>query len=169
MTVQSGRIERIAYQFVVSQHIPQIPFVDKKTSYLILYVNSATQPYSLRLPPFPKFYTFDIVLSFPFISIRFPYVKKKKKKRAMNLLDLLLLSIGASIALVGGTTTLLTFSDSNCTSFIESLEGEDGFPSGECMNFKDQSASSYSSFMVNTLDSGCSSMLDFSFSSYELE
>ncbi|KAI1771014.1 acyl-CoA N-acyltransferase [Hypoxylon cercidicola] len=44
----------------------------------------------------------------------------------------------------------------SCTTFVESLDGEDGFPEGACTNFEDQSASPYSSFMINTVDLGCS-------------
>lgn len=54
------------------------------------------------------------------------------------------------------TSTILTFSDSACKAFAESLEARDGFPDGQCTNFKTQAISSYSSLMINTVDLGCS-------------
>ncbi|KAI1082701.1 hypothetical protein F5B20DRAFT_480868 [Whalleya microplaca] len=75
----------------------------------------------------------------------------------MTCLLLLALSFGIllNLTIVEGATTILTFSDLNCTSFRQTLQGADGFPDGDCTNFEDQVATPYSSFMINTVDSGC--------------
>lgn len=67
-------------------------------------------------------------------------------------------SVAIRIFIVEGTTTLLTFSDNNCVSFVESLEGADGFYDGTCTNFWDQSTSPHNSFMIDAVDLGCLSM-----------
>ncbi|KAH9886776.1 hypothetical protein F4778DRAFT_438446 [Xylariomycetidae sp. FL2044] len=75
------------------------------------------------------------------------------------MLSLLLLSLAHCVLdRVGGvdaTSTILTFSDPNCTTFIETLTAPDGFPDGLCTKFSNQVTSPYSSFRVDALDPGC--------------
>ncbi|KAI0018482.1 hypothetical protein F4780DRAFT_781328 [Xylariomycetidae sp. FL0641] len=58
--------------------------------------------------------------------------------------------------IVRATTTFLTFSDADCESLVQTLEGEESTASGECTKFRQQAFTSYSSFLLNTLGEGCS-------------
>lgn len=52
-------------------------------------------------------------------------------------------------------TQITTFEDDACHKSQQYFTAVDGYPDGVCTNIESASDSSYSSFMVDSLDSGC--------------
>lgn len=64
--------------------------------------------------------------------------------------------LGSSfLAHVASETQVATFDDDSCQISKEYFTAVDGYPDGVCMDISTASRSSYGSFMISSLDSGC--------------
>jgi len=74
-------------------------------------------------------------------------------------LALAALAIVYSCDVITATSTISTFSDTECKKSLQELEAQDGFPDGICTNFHRQATrSTYKSFMFTNVDFGCSGL-----------
>lgn len=62
---------------------------------------------------------------------------------------------GGLIASAVGETQIATFVDDECRTSKQYFTAVDGYPDGACMNIASASTTSYGSFLISSLDSGC--------------
>ncbi|ROV88311.1 hypothetical protein VMCG_10490 [Cytospora schulzeri] len=75
--------------------------------------------------------------------------------------NILLLLFAACIYNVAGVAAsyVAFYSDANCTTLVANTTAQDGYPDGQCTNLTASVNQTFTSFMVSSLDGGCSATM----------